>query len=89
VAIEGMRAFKQTSILAYELPWNNITFNTQAFIKLERKHVEKKVHALDAYNSQKKRSYLNSDFIFSLAKTRGVQINAEFAEAFEVIRWII
>jgi LmbE family N-acetylglucosaminyl deacetylase len=89
VAIEGMRAFKQTSILAYELPWNNITFNTQAFIKLKRKHVEKKVHALDAYNSQKKRSYLNSEFIFSLAKTRGVQINAEFAEAFEVIRWII
>ena len=89
VAIEGMRAFKQTSILAYELPWNNISFNTQAFIKLDRKHVEKKVNALDAYKSQKKRSYLNSEFIFSLAKTRGVQINADFAEAFEVIRWII
>ena len=89
VAIEGLRAFKQTSILAYELPWNNITFNTQAFNRLEKRHVEKKVHALDAYNSQKKRSYLNSDFIFSLAKTRGVQVNAEYAEAFEVIRWII
>ena len=89
VAIEGLRAFKQTSILAYELPWNNITFNTQAFIKLEKKHIEKKIYALDAYNSQKKRSYLNSEFIFGLAKTRGVQINAEYAEAFEVIRWII
>ena len=89
VAMEGLRAFKQTSILAYELPWNNITFNTQAFIRLDRHHIEKKVYALDAYNSQKKRSYLNSDFIFSLAKTRGVQINVEYAEAFEVIRWVI
>ena len=89
VAMEGLRAFKQTSILAYELPWNNITFNTQAFIRLTKHHIEKKVYALDAYNSQKKRSYLNSEFIFSLAKTRGVQINAEYAEAFEVIRWII
>jgi len=89
VAMEGLRAFKQNSILAYELPWNNITFNTQAFIRLDKHHIEKKVYALDAYNSQKKRSYLNSEFIFSLAKTRGVQINAEYAEAFEVIRWII
>ncbi len=89
VAIEGLRAFKQTSILAYELPWNNITFNTQAFIRLEKHHIEKKVFALGAYNSQKKRSYLNSDFIYGLARTRGVQINAEFAEAFEVIRWIV
>lgn len=89
VAMEGLRAFKQTSILAYELPWNNISFNTQAFIRLDKHHVEKKVYALDAYNSQKKRSYLNSEFIYSLAKTRGVQINADYAEAFEVIRWII
>ncbi len=28
VAMEGMRAFKQISILGYELPWNNITFTT-------------------------------------------------------------
>lgn len=89
IAMEGLRAFKQTSILAYELPWNNISFNTQAFIRLDKHHVEKKVYALDAYNSQKKRSYLNSEFIYSLAKTRGVQINADYAEAFEVIRWII
>lgn len=89
VAMEGMRAFKQTSILAYELPWNNISFNTQSFIRLKKHHIEKKVYALDAYDSQKKRSYLNSEFIFSLARTRGVQINTTYAETFEVIRWII
>ncbi|MFW5916505.1 MAG: PIG-L family deacetylase, partial [Bacteroidota bacterium] len=35
------------------------------------------------------RYYATEDFIYSLAKTRGVQINADYAEAFEVIRWII
>ncbi len=89
IATECMRAFKETSILAYELPWNNITFNTQAFVTLEERHVEKKVYALDAYNSQKKRSYLNKEFIYSWARTRGVQIKTNFAETFEVIRWII
>jgi len=89
VAMEGLRAFKQTSILGYEVPWNNLTFNNQCFVRLEKEHVEQKVYALDAYNSQKTRHYATEEFIFSLAKTRGVQINAPYAEAFEVIRWIM
>lgn len=89
VAMEGIRAFKQTSILAYEVPWNNLTFENQCFIKLDKKHIEKKTFALDAYNSQKTRFYAKGDFIVSLAKTRGVQVSTEYAEAFEVIRWIM
>jgi LmbE family N-acetylglucosaminyl deacetylase len=89
VAMEGLRAFKQASILAYEIPWNNLTFDNQCFIKLEKKHIEKKIQALDAYNSQKTRYYAREDFIFSLARTRGVQIGTDYAETFEVIRWVI
>lgn len=89
VAMEGMRAFKQVSILGYELPWNNIKFNTQAFIKLEDRHIIRKIEALKAYKSQSFRDYLTEDFIWSLAKTRGVQIGSKYAETFEVIRWVI
>ena len=89
VSIEGLRAFKQVSILGYEVPWNNINFQTQSFIRLNKAHVENKVYALDAYNSQKTRNYATKEFIYSLAKTRGVQVKTEYAEAFEVIRWII
>lgn len=32
---------------------------------------------------------MSHEFIFALAKTRGVQIGAEYAECFEVIRWVI
>ncbi|MDA8087539.1 MAG: PIG-L family deacetylase [Nitrospiraceae bacterium] len=89
VSSEGMRAFKQASILGYEIPWNNITFHTQAFIKLEKQHVEKKIDALKAYKSQSERSYATEDFIWSLVKTRGLQIGSQYAETFEVIRWVI
>jgi len=89
IAEEGLRAFKNVSILGYELPWNNLSFNTQCFIKLKEDHIKKKIDALNAYDSQKHRSYLNANFIKSLANVRGVQINSLFAEAFEIIRWVI
>ncbi len=88
VATEGLRAFKTTSILAYELPWNNITFRTQSFIKLEPKHIDTKIDALKAYKSQQHRNYASEEFIKSLAITRGTQISCKYAECFEVIRWI-
>lgn len=89
IAIEGLRAFKKTSILGYEIPWNNINFHTQCFITLSEKNVQKKLKALDCYNSQKNKSYASKEFIMSLAKTRGTQIGVEYAEVFEVIRWIM
>ena len=89
VACECMRAFKQVSILGYELPWNNITFHTHAFIRLDAEHIDRKVEALSAYESQQHRQYATDRFVRSLAHTRGVQIGTEYAEAFEVIRWVI
>lgn len=89
VASEGLRAFKTTTILGYELPWNNMTFNTTAFVFLEERHINCKIEALSCYVSQRGRRYANGDFIRSLARARGIQIGAEYAEAFEVIRWVL
>lgn len=88
ISEEGLRAFKNVSILGYELPWNNTSFNTRCFIKLQDRHLQTKIEALKEYKSQKHRTYLNEKFIESLAITRGVQVNTTYAEAFEVIRWI-
>ncbi|HQI69630.1 MAG TPA: PIG-L family deacetylase [Bacteroidales bacterium] len=88
IANEGLRAFKKISILGYEMPWNNIIFETRCFIKLEKHHIQKKIDALNCYKTQKHRSYLNKDFIWGLATTRGTQFENDYAEAFEVIRWI-
>lgn len=89
VAYEGLRAFKRTSILAYEMPWNNLNFATQAFISFGDNELEKKVTAIRCYESQKKRNYLTDEFLRGLAITRGVQIGKKYAEVFEVIRWIL
>jgi LmbE family N-acetylglucosaminyl deacetylase len=89
VAQEGLRAFKNTSIFGYELIWNNLSFDTTCFMKLDKKHIEKKISALSCYESQGKRDYMSSDFILSLARTRGVQIGTSYAEAFEVVRLIM
>lgn len=89
VASEGLRAFKTTTILGYELPWNNMTFNTTAFVFLEERHISRKVDAMACYISQRGRRYAKGDFIRSLARARGIQIGAEYAEAFEVIRWVL
>jgi len=89
IAQEGLRAFKESTILGYELIWNNLTFNTTSFVNLEEKYIQKKCDALKEYKSQSKRDYMNKEFVFSLAKSRGVQIGLNFAESFEVIRWVI
>jgi len=88
VTQEGIRAFKHSTILGYELIWNNLSFNTDCFINLEKRHIDKKIEALQEYKTQEGRDYMNGRFIESLAHTRGVQIGVEYAETFEVIRWI-
>lgn len=89
IAFEGIRAFKFSTILCYEMPWNNFTFHTTAFQILNEKHIMKKVNALHEYESQKERQYANEEFIKSLARTRGVQIGQQYAEVFEVVRFIL
>lgn len=89
IAAEGLRAFKTITMLGYELPWNNLTFNTTAFVFLEEHHLNRKVEAMQCYASQQGRPYASRDFIHSLARARGIQIGAEYAEAFEVIRWVL
>ena len=89
IAQEGLRALKNTTILGYELIWNNLTFNTTSFVKLDKKYIQAKSDALKEYKSQGNRDYMSEEFIFALAKTRGVQIGCKYAESFEVIRWFI
>lgn len=83
---EGLRAFKDISVWGYELPWNHVTFSANAFIKLEKHHLERKWYALQAYHSQTERPYFTWDFVHSLAIIRGLQVKTKYAEAFEVTR---
>ncbi|MEO0108205.1 MAG: hypothetical protein ABIK62_03415 [candidate division WOR-3 bacterium] len=66
---------------------NTLTFQHTCFVHLESRHIDRKIASLACYHSQNFRPYTRVDFIRGLARVRGVQAGAEFAEAFEVIRW--
>lgn len=86
---EAMRAFKFSTILNYELPWNNFSFNSTCFVPLEEEHLERKIKSLSLYRSQAHRNYFSDGFIKSLARVRGAQIEKKYAETFEVTRLIL
>jgi LmbE family N-acetylglucosaminyl deacetylase len=86
IAAEGLRAFKRTTILGYEVPWNNFDFTYQAYVALEEPHVERKIAALAKYASQQHRRYADSEYIRNLARMHGVNVNRSFAECFQVYR---
>jgi LmbE family N-acetylglucosaminyl deacetylase len=86
VAQEGLRAFKRTTILGYEIPWNNFNFDYQAYFALDRPHLERKVAALSKYASQQHRRYADPEYIWNIARTHGINVNLEYAEVFQVYR---
>ena len=86
IAQEGLRAFKRTTILGYEIPWNNFDFAYGAYLALERRHLERKVAALSRYASQKHRRYADPEYLWNLARVHGVNVNREYAECFQVYR---
>jgi len=83
---EGIRAFKFSSILGYELPMNHFGFSNQCYISLDKGLMDIKIEAMKCYKSQEFRSYMTEAHFESLAKLRGTQAGYEYAEAYEVIR---
>ena len=85
---EAIRAFKNNTILGYELPWHNLQLPTDGIIVVEEKDIENKINAISKYESQTGRAYSSPEYIRSLAITRGTRIREQYAEAFEVIRMV-
>ena len=84
---EMMRAFGKSTVLGLELPWNSIRFDATTHVALSESDIEAKSRALGLYRSQVGRTYMNDEFVRSMAVTRGAQIGVPFAEAFEVLHW--
>jgi LmbE family N-acetylglucosaminyl deacetylase len=86
IATEGLRAFKRTTVLGYEIPWNNFDFSYGCYVALEAGHIERKVAAVEKYASQHHRRYANAEYIWNLARVHGTNVNREYAEVFQVYR---
>jgi LmbE family N-acetylglucosaminyl deacetylase len=86
---EGIRAFKHSALLSYEMPWNNFSFLSNLYVILEERHLKMKFDTLKNYKSQSFRPYSNEDYLRSLMKIKGLQINEQLAETFQILRWKI
>ena len=86
LAEEAYRAFKRTSIWAYEVPWNQAVSNLNCFVAIDEIDLQRKQAAVAAYESQRHRGYVSPEFVRSLAVVRGSQMGKPMAEAFETVR---
>lgn len=90
VTNEALRAFKHSTILGYELPWNNIIFRRDCFVPLEKRHIDKKIEALWNYKTQiSSKHYFDENYLRCLARSAGEHIGENCAEAFEVIKLVL
>ena len=58
------------------------------FISLDEESLKAKVNAVNAFTTQKSRTFFSNNIVEDLARVRGKQIEKEYAECFELIRWI-
>ncbi len=86
---EGFRAFKKTRMLGYEIPWNCRSFEPSCLVPLTNQQIDTKVRAFEQFKSQTGRPYSNELAIRSIAATNGLRLGSGYAEAFEVIRWLL
>jgi N-acetylglucosamine malate deacetylase 1 len=86
---ETCRIFKRTTILGYELPWNALTLEARAFYPISAQNAARKIDVLTCYQSQAHKKFMRPEAIANWMRFRGMQIDCEYAEAFEVIRWIM
>lgn len=88
VAVEAARVFKaHATLLGGEFPNNDIGGDRRdVYVALEERDIEAKAHMINAYTSQRfgGRPYLDGDLAEALARVRGSQIRAPYAEAFTV-----
>lgn len=91
VAEEAVRAFKKkATLMSWEFLPNEVgkPFVPNYYVELKQKHLDKKLDALSAYESQQWRPYMRPEYVTCLAHLRGVQVGMEYAEAFEIVRVI-
>lgn len=90
VMAETIRVFKHAKILGYELPMNTVRQSVwAAYARLDERHVDTKIEVVKTYKTQAFRPYMTEEFIRGIVSVRGVQAGTRYAEAFEVVRWVM
>jgi len=85
---EMSRAFRTTaSLICYEL-WMNQSFSPLMYVPISAADLEAKQAMVGRYATQSGKAYTDVEHVRSRAVVRGAQCDSQFAEAFEIVRWI-
>lgn len=76
-------------ILAYSILRSLGDFRPSCFVALSKKEMKTKLDALSMFKTQYRRPYFKKKIILSDAIYCGTQVNVEYAEAFEILRWLM
>ena len=86
IAQEGLRAFKRTTILGYEIPWNNFEFSYSAYVgSSSGTSSARSPQSRSTHRSSTAATRTRSTSGTSRA-THGINVNRELAEVFQVYR---
>lgn len=81
-------AFRRTpSILMYEIPGTFSSFSPNHFFDISD-YLTIKKEALDCYQSQSSKNFMEYQTVIDIASYRGRQCNIQLAEAFEPVRYL-
>lgn len=89
IASESVRAFRKTTVLGYELPWNTRNFDTSLNVCLDERHLAAKENSLLCYRSQQTRPYFAPGLLKNHSRVRAIVSGVEYAESFELIRMLL
>lgn len=88
---ESVRAFRSSTLLGYEIPWNQQETFGQLFIELTPEDLYTKSTMMAEYKSQNAlgRRYMDGNYAETAASFHGYRSNMALAERYEVItmRW--
>ena len=84
----SMSAFRfSPRILAYETSRVTSSFSPTYYVDISES-IKEKCDALKCHSSKQNKPYISYDSVISMAVFRGHQVNVDYAEAFEVVRFV-
>lgn len=85
---EARRAFKGVTLLTYEIMRSTYWFCPRVFVPVSADQVRRKAQSVACYATQRGKRYTAAEAIEGLARNRGAQCDADYAEAFGA-EWIV
>ena len=88
VTEEGLRAFRGTTVLGYDVIRSSYGFFPQFLVEVNEEDVQRKINALAEYSTYKDKYYFDPDLTRSILVKNGALVERKFAEGFDILRII-